>query len=166
MVAFSPDGRGFVTDAADRTVRVVGMTRGNTAPVITAATVVAPNPVSGLVSGSVQCHRCRRRRADLQRHRATVSRWNRHPRQRRGDVQLRSLRCGQRPGRNDHQPRLHHLHRDCHRQTSRDGHPGNRRDRARAERAADSGDHDADHCGFPPDRCHGCGQSPVRHQHW
>ena len=54
IVAFSPDGRGFVTDAVDRTVRVIGMTRGNTAPVGGAATVVAPNPVSGLVSGSVQ----------------------------------------------------------------------------------------------------------------
>ena len=54
IVAFSPDGRAFVTDAVDRTVRVVGMTRGNTAPIITAQpTAGAPDPLAGGVSGAL-----------------------------------------------------------------------------------------------------------------
>ena len=39
-MAFGPDGRAFITDAADRTVRVVGLARGNTAPITTAQPTV------------------------------------------------------------------------------------------------------------------------------
>ena len=54
IVAFGPDGRGFVTDAVDRTVQVVSLARGNTAPFGGAATVNDPNTNTGVVTGSVQ----------------------------------------------------------------------------------------------------------------
>ena len=51
----APDGsRVYVTDAVDRTVRVLTITRGNTAPVTTAApTVDAPDLATGAVSGAL-----------------------------------------------------------------------------------------------------------------
>ncbi len=52
-MAFSPDGRAFVTDAVDRTVRVIGLTRGNTAPVITHRHGhMTPNTVTGACSAA------------------------------------------------------------------------------------------------------------------
>ncbi len=52
-VAFAPDGRIFITDSVDKTVRVVGFARGNTAPVVTTApTITTTNLATGAVSGS------------------------------------------------------------------------------------------------------------------
>ena len=54
VVAFSPDGRILVTDAADHTVRVVGLARGNTAPVsIADPTIDGTDTGSGAVTGSL-----------------------------------------------------------------------------------------------------------------
>ena len=54
VVAFSPDGRILVTDAADQTVRVVGLARGNTAPVsIADPTIDGTDTGSGAVTGSL-----------------------------------------------------------------------------------------------------------------
>lgn len=54
IVAFGPDGRSiYITDAVERTVRVVAVRRGNTAPTITSApAVVAKNTATGAVTGS------------------------------------------------------------------------------------------------------------------
>ena len=80
IVAFSPDGRAFVTDAVDRTVRVVGLARGNTAPFGGAATVNDRTPNTGFGHRIGASHRRRRRRAYLHRHRSTGCGRNRHPR--------------------------------------------------------------------------------------
>ena len=54
VVAVSPSGTVYVTDAVDRTVRVLTLTRGNTAPVTTAApTVDAPDLNTGTVLGAL-----------------------------------------------------------------------------------------------------------------
>ena len=54
VVAFGSDGRILVTDAADRTVRVVGLARGNTAPITIAnPTVDNQDTVSGVVTGAL-----------------------------------------------------------------------------------------------------------------
>jgi YVTN family beta-propeller protein len=54
-VAVSPDGTHvYVTDYNDDTLRVLSLTRGNTAPVATAApTLGAPDPTTGAVAGSL-----------------------------------------------------------------------------------------------------------------
>ena len=54
VVAVTPSGTVYVTDAVDRTVRVLTITRGNTAPVTTAApTVGTPDLATGAVSGDL-----------------------------------------------------------------------------------------------------------------
>ena len=56
-VAVSPDGRQvYMSDMADRTVRVATIIRGNTAPAAGAPTV-ARNPTTGEVTGAVNVHR-------------------------------------------------------------------------------------------------------------
>ena len=54
VIAVSPDGRTlYVSDLADRTLRTLTLTRGNTAPtVLGAPTVGTPNPTTGAVTGS------------------------------------------------------------------------------------------------------------------
>src|SRR6185437_6487657 len=54
VVAFNADGRILITDAYERTVRVVGFARGNTAPVATAQpTVGSPDLGNGTVIGDI-----------------------------------------------------------------------------------------------------------------
>jgi YVTN family beta-propeller protein/VCBS repeat-containing protein len=52
-IAVSPNGTIYVTDAADKTVRVLRVGYGNTAPVAGTPTVRAPNSGNGAVSGAL-----------------------------------------------------------------------------------------------------------------
>ena len=53
VVAVSPNGTIYVTDAADKTVRVLTITRGNTAPIAGTPTVGTANTDTGAVSGAL-----------------------------------------------------------------------------------------------------------------
>ena len=53
VVAFDSNGRILITDAADHTVRVVGLARGNTAPIATADPTVDTIDSNGVVTGAL-----------------------------------------------------------------------------------------------------------------
>ena len=53
VIAVSPNGTIYVTDAADRTVRVLAVSYGNTAPIAGTPTVGTPNTGNGAVSGAL-----------------------------------------------------------------------------------------------------------------
>jgi YVTN family beta-propeller protein/VCBS repeat-containing protein len=53
VIAVSPNGTVYVTDAVDRTVRVLAIARGNTAPIAGTPTVGTPDASTGAVSGAL-----------------------------------------------------------------------------------------------------------------
>lgn len=53
VVAVGADGTVYVTDAADRTVRVLALRHGNAAPTAGTPTVGAPDPTTGAVTGTL-----------------------------------------------------------------------------------------------------------------